>query len=68
MAYAHSLESILRKDPSFLKDNSKNVITDLTSKIQGLATKYMPIYMYNQLLTQKKQIEEEIVDMTKSYV
>ncbi len=68
MAYAHSLESILRKDQSFFKDNSKNVITDLTSRIQGLATKYMPIYMYNQLLTQKKQIEEEIVDMTKSYV
>jgi hypothetical protein len=68
MAYAHSLESILRKDSSFFKDNSKNVITDLTSRIQGLATKYMPIYMYNQLLTQKKQIEEEIVDMTKSYV
>ena len=68
MAYAHSLESILRKDPLFFKDNSKGVITDLTTKIQGLATKYMPIYMYNQLLAQRKQIEEEIVDMTKSYV
>ncbi len=68
MAYAHSLEAILRKDSSFFKDNSKNVITDLSSRIQGLATKYMPIYMYNQLLTSKRQIEEEIVDMTKSYV